>query len=137
MGAQRAAVFCGGVTSAQVSRRKASPMLTRERVNSMRPGAVIIDLAASTGGNVALTKAGEEVQRNGVTILGPLNLPATVAGHASQLYSRNLTSFISLINDKGNLKIDMNDGILQGACVTYQGGNVHPKVASALGHPVA
>ncbi|HKR94651.1 MAG TPA: NAD(P)(+) transhydrogenase (Re/Si-specific) subunit alpha, partial [Candidatus Angelobacter sp.] len=96
-----------------------------------------IDLAASTGGNVALTKPGEEVDHNGVLILGPLNLPASVAGHASQLYSRNLTSFISLINDKGNLKIDMNDDILKGACVTYQGGSVHPKVAAALGNPVA
>lgn len=137
MVAKRAAISDVVITTAQVPGRKAPLMLTEEAVNSMRPGAVIVDLAASTGGNVALTKAGEEVQRNGVTILGPLNLPATVAGHASQLYSRNLTSFISLINDKGNLKIDMNDDILQGACVTYQGGNVHPKVASALGHPVA
>ena len=137
MVAKRAAISDVVITTAQVPGRKAPLMLTEEAVNSMRPGAVIVDLAASTGGNVAVTKAGEEVQRNGVTILGPLNLPATVAGHASQLYSRNLTSFISLINDKGNLKIDMNDDILQGACVTYQGGNVHPKVASALGHPVA
>jgi H+-translocating NAD(P) transhydrogenase subunit alpha len=137
MVAKHAAVSDVVITTAQVPGRKAPLMLTEEAVNSMKPGAVIIDLAASTGGNVAFTKAGEEVQRNGVTILGPLNLPATVAGHASQLYSRNLTSFISLINDKGNLKIDMNDDILKGACVTYQGGSVHPKVAAALGHPVA
>ena len=137
MVAKRAAISDVVITTAQVPGRKAPLMLTEEAVNSMRPGAVIVDLAASTGGNVALTKPGEQVERNGVTILGPLNLPATVAGHASQLYSRNLTSFIGLINDKGNLKIDMNDDILQGSCVTYQGGNVHPKVASALGHPVA
>jgi NAD(P) transhydrogenase subunit alpha len=112
-------------------------MLTEEAVNSMHPGSVIVDLAASTGGNVAYTKAGEDVDHNGVIILGPLNLPATVPGHASQLYSRNLTSFMALINDKGTLKIDMNDDILKGACVAYQGGNVHPKVAAALGHPVA
>src|SRR4029077_17733864 len=105
-------------------------------VKSMRPGAVIVDLAASTGGNVEGTRPGEEVEHNGVMILGPLNLPATVAGHASQLYSRNLTSFIALINDKGNLKIDLNDDILKDACVAYQGGSVHPKVAAALGHPV-
>jgi proton-translocating NAD(P)+ transhydrogenase subunit alpha len=137
MVAKHAATSDVVITTAQVPGRKAPLMLTEEAVNSMKPGAVIIDLAASTGGNVAFTKAGEEVQRNGVTILGPLNLPATVAGHASQLYSRNLTSFISLIHEKGNLKIDMNDDILQGACVTYQGGSVHPKVAAALGHPVA
>ena len=125
------------ITTAQVPGRKAPLMLTEEAVNNMKPGAIIIDLAASTGGNVAVTKAGEEIQRNGVTILGPLNLPATVPVHASQLYSRNLTSFIALLNDKGNLKIDMNDDIVKGACVTYQGGNVHPKVAAALGNPVA
>ena len=137
MVAKRAAVSDVIITTAQVPGRKAPLMLTEEAVNSMRPGAVIVDLAASTGGNVAGTKPGGEVQRNGVTILGPLNLPATVAGHASQLYSRNLTSFLALINDKGNLKIDMNDDILKGACVTFQGGSVHPKVAAALGHPVA
>jgi proton-translocating NAD(P)+ transhydrogenase subunit alpha len=125
------------ITTAQVPGRKAPLMLTEEAVNNMRPGAVIVDLAASTGGNVAYTKPGEDVDHNGVTILGPLNLPATVPGHASQLYSRNLTTFIALINDKGALKIDMNDDILKPACVTYEGGSVHPKVAAAIGHPVA
>jgi NAD(P) transhydrogenase subunit alpha len=137
MVAKRAAVSDVVITTAQVPGRKAPLMLTEEAVNSMHPGSVIVDLAASTGGNVAFTKPGEDVEHNGVTILGPLNLPATVPGHASQLYSRNLTSFMALINDKGTLKIDMNDDILKGACVAYQGGNVHPKVAAALGHPVA
>ena len=137
MVAKRAALSDVVITTAQVPGRKAPLMLTEEAVNSMHPGSVIVDLAASTGGNVAYTKAGEDVERNGVTILGPLNLPATVPGHASQLYSRNLTSFMALINDKGALKIDMNDDILKGACVAYQGGDVHPKVAAALGHPVA
>jgi NAD(P) transhydrogenase subunit alpha len=137
MVAKRAAVSDVVITTAQVPGRKAPLMLTEDAVNSMHPGSVIVDLAASTGGNVAYTKAGEEIEHNGVTILGPLNLPATVPGHASQLYSRNLTSFMALINDKGALKIDMNDDILKGACVAYQGGNVHPKVAAALGHPVA
>jgi H+-translocating NAD(P) transhydrogenase subunit alpha len=125
------------ITTAQVPGRKAPLMLTEEAVNGMKPGAIIVDLAASTGGNCAYTRAGEEVNHNGVTILGPLNVPATVPGHASQLYSRNLVSFLTLINDKGNLKVDMNDEILKGSCVTYQGGSVHPKVASALGHTVA
>ena len=137
MVAKRAAVSDVVITTAQVPGRKAPLMLTEEAVNSMHPGSVIVDLAASTGGNVAFTKPGEDVDHNGVAILGPLNLPATVPGHASQLYSRNLTSFMALINDKGALKIDMNDDILKGACVAYEGGNVHPKVAAALGHPVA
>lgn len=124
------------ITTAQVPGRKAPLMLTEEAVHGMRPGSIIVDLAASTGGNCALTRAGEEVEHNGVTILGPLNVPATVPGHASQLYSRNLTAFLALINDKGNLKMDMGDEILKGSCVTYQGGSVHPKVAAALGHTV-
>jgi NAD(P) transhydrogenase subunit alpha len=137
MVAKHAAISDVVITTAQVPGRKAPLMLTEEAVNNMRPGSVIIDLAASTGGNVAFTKPGEDVDHNGVIILGPLNLPATVPGNASQLYSRNLTSFMALINDKGNLKIDLNDDILKAACVAYQGGNVHPKVAAALGHPVA
>jgi H+-translocating NAD(P) transhydrogenase subunit alpha len=134
---KRAAVSDVVITTAQIPGRKAPLMLTEEAVNSMHAGSIIVDLAASTGGNVAFTKAGEEVDHNGVLILGPLNLPATVAAHASQLYSRNLTSFMALLNDKGTLKIDMNDDILKGACVAFEGGNVHPKVAAALGHPAA
>src|SRR5207302_2027431 len=123
MVAKRAAVSDVVITTAQIPARKAPLMLDEAAVAAMHPGSVIIDLAASTGGNVAFTKPGEDVDHNGVTILGPLNLPATVPGHASQLYSRNLTSFMALINDKGNLKIDMNDDILKAACVAYQGGN--------------
>jgi NAD(P) transhydrogenase subunit alpha len=125
------------ITTAQVPGRKAPLMLTAEAVNGMRPGAVVVDLAASTGGNCELTRAGEIVDHNGVLIMGPLNLAATVPTHASQLYSRNLTTFLSLIVEKGALKIDMNDEILKGACIAYEGGNVHPKVAAALGSAVA
>jgi NAD(P) transhydrogenase subunit alpha len=133
---KRAAMSDVIITTAQVPGRKAPLMVTEEAVNSMRPGTIIIDLAAPTGGNCAYTQPGEEVNHRGVTIIGPLNVPATVAGHASQLYSRNITTFLGLINDKGNLKIDIGDEILKGACVAFQGGNVHPKVAAALGHGV-
>jgi NAD(P) transhydrogenase subunit alpha len=125
------------ITTAQVPGRKAPLMLTAEAVNGMRPGAVVVDLAASTGGNCEFTRAGEIVDHNGVLILGPLNLAATVPTHASQLYSRNLTTFLSLIVEKGNLKIDMGDEILKGSCIAYEGGSVHPKVAAALGTSVA
>jgi NAD(P) transhydrogenase subunit alpha len=125
------------ITTAQVPGRKAPLMLTAEAVNGMRPGSVVVDLAASTGGNCEITRPGETVDHNGVLIMGPLNVPATVAGHASQLYSRNLTTFLSLIVDKGSLKMDMADEILKGACVAYEGGSVHPKVAAALGNAVA
>jgi H+-translocating NAD(P) transhydrogenase subunit alpha len=134
---KRAAASDVVITTAQVPGRKAPLMLTEEAVEGMRPGSVVVDLAASTGGNCALTQPGETIEYKGVTIIGPLNLPATVPGHSSQLYSRNLATFLGLIVDKGNLKIDMSDEILKGACVAYQGGNVHPKVAAALGQAVS
>jgi proton-translocating NAD(P)+ transhydrogenase subunit alpha len=134
---KRAAASDVVITTAQVPGRKAPLMLTEEAVQGMRPGSVVVDLAASTGGNCALTRPGEDVNHNGVIIMGPLNVPATVAGHASQLYSRNVITFLGLIIDKGNLKVDMADEILKGSCVTYQGGSVHPKVAAALGQSVA
>src|SRR5215831_13614919 len=134
---KRAAASDVVITTAQVPGRKAPLMLTEEAVEGMRPGTVVVDLAASTGGNCALTQPGHDINHQGVTIMGPLNLPATVPGHSSQLYSRNLATFLGLIVDKGNLKIDMSDEILKGACVACQGGNVHPKVAAALGQPVS
>ena len=136
MVAKHAATSDVVITTAQVPGRRAPLMLTEQAVSAMRPGAVIVDLAASTGGNCALTKAGQDVDYNGVTVMGPLNVPSTVPLHSSQLYSRNVTSFLALVIDKGALKIDMNDEILKGACVTYEGGSVHPKVAAALGQPV-
>jgi H+-translocating NAD(P) transhydrogenase subunit alpha len=137
MVAKQAATSDVVITTAQVPGRRAPLMLTEQAVTSMKPGAVVVDLAASTGGNCALTKPGEVIVHNGVTILGPLNVPATVPYHSSQLYSRNLTSFLALIVDKGALKIDMQDEILKGACVAFQGGDVHPKVAAVLGQTVA
>lgn len=125
------------ITTAQVPGRRAPLMLTEQAVAAMHPGAVVVDLAAGTGGNCALTRPGENVEHDGVTIMGPLNVPATVPLHSSQLYSRNLTSFLGLIVDKGALKIDMADEILKGACVAFEGGTVHPKVAAALGQPVS
>ena len=136
MVAKRAAQSDIVIATAQIPGRRAPLMLPEAAVAAMHTGSIIVDLAASTGGNCAVTRPGETINYKGVTVIGPLNLPATVAANASQLYSRNLTSFLALINDKGNLKIDLADDILKGACVAYQGGNVHPKVAAALGQPV-
>ncbi|HWZ42772.1 MAG TPA: Re/Si-specific NAD(P)(+) transhydrogenase subunit alpha [Candidatus Saccharimonadales bacterium] len=137
MVAKHAALSDLVITTAQIPGRRAPLMLTEAAIASMRPGSVVVDLAAGTGGNCPLTKPGETVVQNGVTIMGPLNLPATVSLNASQLYSRNLVSFLSLIVSNGALKMDMADEILKGACVTYQGGSLHPKLAAALGQPVA
>jgi NAD(P) transhydrogenase subunit alpha len=137
MVAKHAATSDVVITTAQIPGRRAPLMLTEAAVASMRPGSVVVDLAASTGGNCALTKPGENVVQNGVTIMGPLNLPATVPLHASQLYSRNVTSFLGLIVSGGALKIDMADEVVKGSAVAFQGGSLHPKLAAALGQPVA
>jgi NAD(P) transhydrogenase subunit alpha len=137
MVAKHAATSDVVITTAQIPGRKAPLMLTEEAVNNMKPGAVIVDLAAATGGNCAYTRAGETINHNGVLIMGPLNVPATVAGNSSQLYSRNVVTFLGLIVEKGALKMDMADEILKGSCVTFQGGSVHAAVAAVLAKPVA
>src|SRR4029434_1342097 len=125
------------ITTAQVPGRRAPLLITEEAVNGMKRGSVIIHTAGSTGGNCALSKADEVVERNGVTILAPTNLPASVPVHASQLYSRNLTSFLSLLIKDEQLQIDMNDDVVGPSCVTHQGEVVNNRVAAALPAPVA
>ena len=120
------------VTSAQVPGKPAPLLVTKEAVAGMKRGSVVIDLAASTGGNCALSKADEVIERNGVTILAPTNLPATVPVHASQLYSRNITAFLSLLIKDGQLHIDMNDDVVGPSCVTHDGKVVNERVSKAL-----
>jgi H+-translocating NAD(P) transhydrogenase subunit alpha len=121
------------VTTAQVPGRRAPLLITEEAVNGMKRGSVVIDLAGATGGNCALSKADETVELNGITILAPTNLAATVPVHASQLYSRNVTAFLSLLIKDGQLQIDMNDDVVGPSCVTHQGQVVNKRVATALG----
>ena len=125
------------ITTADVPGRRAPLLITEEAVNGMKRGSVIIDLAGSTGGNCALSKADEVVERNGVTILAPTNLPATVPVHASQLYSRNITSFLTLLIKDGQLQIDMNDDVVGPSCVTHQGKVVNQRVAASMGTSAA
>ncbi|HEX7295160.1 MAG TPA: Re/Si-specific NAD(P)(+) transhydrogenase subunit alpha [Pyrinomonadaceae bacterium] len=120
------------ITTAQVPGRRAPLLITEDAVNGMKRGSVVIDLAGSTGGNCALSKADEVVERNGVTILAPTNLAASVPVHASQLYSRNITSFLSLLIKDGQLQIDMNDDVVGPSCVTHQGQVVNQRVAASL-----
>jgi len=120
------------ITTAQVPGRRAPLLVTEAAVNSMRRGAMIVDLAGSTGGNCALSEPDKTVERNGVTILAPTNLAATVPVHASQLYSRNVTSFLSLLIKEGELSIDMNDDVVGPSCVTHAGQVVNSRVAAAL-----
>jgi NAD(P) transhydrogenase subunit alpha len=120
------------ITTAQVPGRRAPLLITEEAVNGMKRGSVIVDLAGATGGNCALSKADQTVERNGVTILAPTNLTASVPVHASQLYSRNITSFLTLIIKNGELSIDMNDDVIGPSCVTHQGEVVNQRVAGLL-----
>ena len=120
------------ITTAQVPGRPAPLLVTEEAVNGMRRGAIIVDLAGSTGGNCALSKADQTVERNGVLIMAPTNLPATVPVHASQLYSRNVTAFLSLLIKAGELNIEMNDDVVGPSCVTHQGQVVNSRIAAAL-----
>lgn len=120
------------ITTAQVPGRRAPLLVTEEAVNGMRRGTMIVDLAGSTGGNCALSEADRVVERAGVTIIAPTNLPATVPVHASQLYSRNVTAFLSLLIKDGELNIDMNDDVVGPSCVTHAGQVVNQRVAAVL-----
>jgi NAD(P) transhydrogenase subunit alpha len=114
------------ITTALIPGRPAPELITTAMVEDMRPGSVIVDLAAETGGNCTLTKAGETIEHNGVTIMGPLNLPAGMPVHASQMYAKNMQAFLGLLIDKeGKLTLDFEDEIIQGTCITHEGRVAH------------
>jgi len=116
------------ITTALIPGRKAPTLVSEEMIKTMKPGSVIVDLAAESGGNTPLTKAGEVAHVHGVTIMGYTNLPGRLAVDASSLYARNLFNFVSLLVDKktGQLAIDWNDEIVKGALVAKDGEVVHP-----------
>ena len=120
------------VTTAQVPGRPAPRLIRRAAIEAMRPGSVLVDLAAPAGGNCELTQPGVEQNINGVVLLAPLNLPAEVPVHASQLYARNILNFLALIVRKGELSVDLSDEVLAGACVAHNGSPVNPRVAKLL-----
>src|SRR5213080_3183929 len=121
------------ITTAQVPGRKAPVLMDESAVRAMKRGSIVIDLAGLTGGNVTLSKPDEIVERDGVTIMAPTNLPATVPVHASQLYSRNVTSFLKLLIKDGELHVDMEDNIVGPSCVTHAGKWMNERVAAAMG----
>src|SRR6266540_1627802 len=110
------------ITTALVPGRPAPKLVTAEAVEGMKPGSVIVDLAGETGGNCELTQPGEVAVKHDVTIVSPLNLPATMPEHASQLYARNVQALVELLlDDEGNLAMDFDDEIVAGACVVREG----------------
>jgi NAD(P) transhydrogenase subunit alpha len=120
------------ITTALVPGREAPLLITADAVKNMRPGSVVVDLAAEKGGNCELTEADKDVVVNGVTIIGHTNLPAQVPAHASQMYSKNLTSFLDHLLDEGKLVIDREDEITSGTLVSYQGEVVSEMIRSRL-----
>lgn len=124
------------ITTALIPYKKAPVTITAEHVKSMRPGSVIIDLAAERGGNCALTEPGKTVVKEGVTIVGDLNWPSTVAVNSSDMYAKNVQNIVFDAMDKqGNFKWDYKDEIVDGAMVCHAGEVHHPKVRELMGLP--
>ena len=121
------------ITTAAIPGKKAPILVTTEMVRGMHTGSVIIDLAAERGGNCELTKAGETVVDGGVKIIGPINIPSTIPFHASQMYAKNVATFLLHLVDEGNLKIDTEDEITAGTLITHGGKVVNPRILEAMG----
>jgi len=121
------------ITTAAIPGRPAPKLITADMVRSMKPGSVIVDLAAETGGNTELTQAGKVIDVDGVRIDGTTNLPSTMPYHASQMYSRNIQSLLALmITKEGKLNLDMNDDVIKGTVITKDGEIVHEATQKAI-----
>ena len=120
------------IPTALVPGQRAPILITEEMVRGMRPGSVILDLAAEQGGNCALTEPGREVVRHGVIIIGPMNLPSTVPFQASEMYARTVTSYLVHLLKDGKPYLDMDDEMTRGPLVTYRGEVVHDVVRARL-----
>jgi NAD(P) transhydrogenase subunit alpha len=120
------------ITTAAIPGKRAPILVTEEMVKAMPPGSVLVDLAAERGGNCELTKPGETVHVHGVTILGPTNLPAEVPNHASQMYAKNITTFLQHLIKQGLPKINLEDEIIRETLVAHQGEVVQPRVRALL-----
>ncbi|MCA9520352.1 MAG: NAD(P) transhydrogenase subunit alpha, partial [Myxococcales bacterium] len=123
------------ITTAAIPGKKSPILVTKEMVAMMRPRSVIIDLASERGGNCELTKPGEVAVEHGVTIIGPLNIPTDVPYHASQMYARNVSTFILHLCKDGALNLDLSDEITSGTLITHAGDVVNPRVRELLGMP--
>ena len=122
------------ITTAQIPGRDAPLLVTEAMLRSMRPGSVIVDLASESGGNCARTKSGETVVANGVQILGPVNLPASIPVHASQMYSKNIVTLLGeIIGDEGQLALDFENDVVGPATVTHAGEVRNERVRQMIG----
>jgi len=120
------------ITTAQVPGKKAPILVTSAMIAQMKPGSVVVDLAADQGGNCEGTQAGKSVKFQGVTIIGAVNLPATMPIHASQMYAKNIATFLQYLIKDGQLNLDFTDDIISSTCVTHQGEVLNQRVKDAL-----
>jgi NAD(P) transhydrogenase subunit alpha len=120
------------ITTAAIPGRPSPKIITTEMVERMKGGSVIVDLAAEGGGNCELTKPGETIVHNRVKVYGPLNVPSTVSGHASELYAKNLLNLLSLMIKEGELNIDLEDQILKDSLITHGGAIVNAAIAEKI-----
>ena len=125
------------ITTALVPGRRAPILVTEQAVKLMKPGSVIVDLAGEQGGNCELSEPGQSVIRHDVKILAPLNVPSTMAEHASQLYARNIQALLGLMIKDGQLELDFEDEVIAGACITRDGEIVHEGAKQAVGAATA
>ena len=123
------------ITTAQIPGKPAPRLITLDTLRRMRPGSVVMDLAAESGGNCEATVAGETITRDDVTVMGPLHLPSEVPFHASQMYARNLLALFQHLAPKGALQLDMTDEITRAACLTTSGEVVNDAVRARLAQP--
>ncbi len=121
------------ITTAAVPGKKAPVLITRQMAARMAPGSVIVDIAAERGGNCELTRAGEIVEAGGVRVLGPVNLASQIPYHASQMYAKNIATFVKYLIKEGKLALDRQDEIVRETLVTLDGEVVHPRVRELLG----
>jgi H+-translocating NAD(P) transhydrogenase subunit alpha len=122
------------ITTALIPGRPAPLLITADAVRAMSPGSVIVDLAGESGGNCELTRAGETVVEGGVRVIAPANLPSEMATHASQLYAKNVDNLLGLlVAEDGSLKLDFDDEIVAGACITHEGEIVNERAREAAG----
>jgi NAD(P) transhydrogenase subunit alpha len=121
------------ITTALIPGRPAPKLVTEEMVKSMKPGSVIVDMAAEMGGNCELTEPGKEVVKHGVRIIGITNLPATMPGSATQMYAKNIQTLLKHLTADDAINLDFDDEITRGATITHAGKVVHEATASALG----
>ena len=124
------------ITTAAVPGAKSPILVTEDMVKAMKPGSVVVDMAAERGGNCELTQLGETVVEYGVSILGPKNMASDVAYHASQMYGKNMQTLLELILQDGEINLDFEDEIIAGTVVAHNGEVTHPHIRKLLDLPV-